>query len=320
MGDFFSSVMSVLPGANDNEKLNALCEKTYKEQAVWFLNAFWEEFAQKEAERLWGYVHKCAEIDAEFHGEGSGLDEMAAHVFLEKFAETLTVGESERPKKVPLTHYLLFRYNVDWHKLVNSSQGDNSAEIAKAQEMLNQVTAAFQEAQRTATAAAQALLEAETSAAKAKSREEESKVAAEQSRVAEEDAKAAQAELEAALAEVKAQEDAYNSKTEDLKKKSETGGVVSRNKAANELAQHLAEDPLPLRKAKITAEAAVKRSEKATKAAADAREAAEKAAVEATNARKAAEAALDDASKKLQEAEDYLEEVKSKPGCAHGAL
>merc|ERR1711943_166551 len=257
MGFFFSSVMSVLPGANDNEKLNALCEKTYKEQAVWFLNAFWEEFAQKEAERLWGYVHKCAEIDAEFHGEGSGLDEMAAHVFLEKFAETLTVrelraklrstgaiGESERPKKVPLTHYLLFRYNVDWHKLVNSSQGDNSAEIAKA---------------------------------KAKSREEESKVAAEQSRVAEEDAKAAQAELEAALAEVKAQDDAYNSKTEDLKKKSETG-VVSRNKAANELAQHLAEDPLPLRKAKITAEAAVKRSEKATKAAADAREAAEKAA------------------------------------------
>merc|ERR1712000_210095 len=325
MGDFFSSVMSVLPGANDNEKLNALCEKTYKEQAVWFLNAFWEEFAQKEAERLWGYVHKCAEIDAEFHGEGSGLDEMAAHVFLEKFAETLTVrelraklrstgaiGESERPKKVPLTHYLLFRYNVDWHKLVNSSQGDNSAEIAKAQEMLNQVTAAFQEAQRTATAAAQALLEAETSAAK-----EESKVAAEQSRVAEEDAKAAQAELEAALAEVKAQEDAYNSKTEDLKKKSETGGVVSRNKAANELAQHLAEDPLPLRKAKITAEAAVKRSEKATKAAATARTNAEAAANNATQARAkakaTADAALEDAEQKLAEAEAFLEEVKSRP-------
>merc|ERR1712137_1320638 len=321
---------------------------------------FWDDH-ESEAERIWEYVLKCAEIDAEFHGEGSGLDEMAAHVFLEKFAETLTVrelraklrstgaiGESERPKKVPLTHYLLFRYNVDWHKLVNSSQGDNSAEIAKAQEMLNQVTAAFQEAQRTATAAAQALLEAETSAAKAKSREEESKVAAEQSRVAEEDAKAAQAELEAALAEVKAQEDAYNSKTEDLKKKSETGGVVSRNKAANELAQHLAEDPLPLRKAKITAEAAVKRSEKATQAAAtartnaeaaannatQARAEAETAAKEATQAREAADrdrdaaakakatadAALEDAEQKLAEAEAFLEEVKSRPGCAHGAV
>merc|ERR1712100_235990 len=353
MGVFFFH-MAKLAGANDLEKLHSLCAKTYKEQAIWFLNSFWEEFAQKEAETIWNYVGTNAELDLENHADGCGLDEMKAHVFLEKFNETLTVremraklrstgaiGEAERPKTVPLTHYLLFKYNADWHALVNASQGDNSKEIAQAQEMLDKVTAAFEEAKRTAAAAAQAHREAEASAAKAKQREEESKAAAErskqreiESKAAAESARAAQAELEAALAEVKAQEDAYNSKTEDLKKKSETGGVVSRNKAANELAQHLAEDPLPLRKAKITAEAAVKRSEKATKAAADAREAAEKAAVEATNARKAAEdareasakakavaeAALDDASKKLQEAEDYLEEVKSKPGCAHGAL
>merc|ERR1711868_50299 len=101
--------------------------------------------------------------------------------------------------------------------------------------------------------------------------------------------KAAQEEVEAALAEVKSQEDAYNSRTEELKQKSETGGVVSRNKAANELAQHLAEDPLPLRKAKITAEAAVKRSEKATQAAATARTNAEAAANNATQARAEAE-------------------------------
>ena len=69
--------------------------------------------------------------------------------------------------------------------------------------------------------------------------------------------KASQLELEAALAEVKKQEDAYNAKTETLKKKSEEGGVVSRNKAKNELAQHLAEDPLPLRQAKITAEGSI---------------------------------------------------------------
>jgi hypothetical protein len=34
--------LTVLPGANDNEKLTALCKLTYKEQGVWFLNAFWE--------------------------------------------------------------------------------------------------------------------------------------------------------------------------------------------------------------------------------------------------------------------------------------
>merc|ERR1712100_193988 len=223
------------------------------------------------------------------------------------------MGDAGRVKLVPITYILIFKYKVDWHELVNRSQGDNREEMEAAQKMLDEVKVLF----KTAEARQQDALARENDA-----------------REAEAPFKAAQEELEAALAEVKSQEDAYNSRTEELKKKSETGGVVSRNKAANELAQHLAEDPLPLRKAKITAEAAVKRSEKATKAAADAREAAEKAAVEATNARKAAEdareasakakavaeAALDDASKKLQEAEDYLEEVKSKPGCAHGAL
>ena len=37
----------------------------------------------------------------------------------------------------------------------------------------------------------------------------------------------AKAELEAALAELKAQEDAYNAKTEELKQKSEGGGVAA---------------------------------------------------------------------------------------------
>ena len=57
--------------------------------------------------------------------------------------------------------------------------------------------------------------------------------------------------MDAALAEVRAQEDAYNARTADLTKRSEEGGVVSRGKAKNELAQHLAEDPLPLRRAKV---------------------------------------------------------------------
>ncbi len=37
---------------------------------------------------------------------------------------------------------------------------------------------------------------------------------------------------------------------------------MSRNKAKAELAQHLAEDPLPLRRAKITTEAAHKKADK----------------------------------------------------------
>jgi len=44
------------------------------------------------------------------------------------------------------------------------------------------------------------------------------------------------------LAEVKAQEDYRNNRTEELKRKSQEGGVVQQNKAKNELAQHLAEE------------------------------------------------------------------------------
>merc|ERR1712137_1217652 len=369
MGD---SVMS------DLDKLHDICQKTYKEQGVWFLNCFWEQFAEKEAEIIWQYVDTNSTLDLENHEEGCGLDEMKAHVFLEKFDETLTVremraklrstgaiGEAERPKSVPLTHYLLYKYNVDWHTLVDEKrQGDNQEEMEKAEAMLQEVLAAFRESEAKASEARNALNAAVSAENSAKAREDEA-VASENAAVAREneavesekqavareaeavesekqavesenaavareneavesenqakaaeakavqreveakaseaeakqreaaakethaqsqekesiakkdadaaiekdnEAKSAQEELEAALAALKAEEDAYNQKKAELEKKSQEGGVVSRNKAANELAQHLAEDPLPLRRAKITAEAAVKRSEKATKA------------------------------------------------------
>ncbi|KAL6077703.1 Signal recognition particle receptor FtsY [Balamuthia mandrillaris] len=276
-----------LAGSNDTEKLIDLASKPYKQQAVWFLNAYWKQFAEQEAERLWKFTHDHAELDQAKKGEGCALDEFQAHRFLEINQETLTVTQMrdklrevgvEKVRLVPFIHFLIFRYKVDWHELVNAAQGDNQEEVKKAQQMLVEVQAAFEEVRRTAEEAAAREVEA----------------------------KAAQKELEAALAELKAQEDAYNRKTEELKRASEEGGLVSRNKAKNELAQHLGEDPLPLRRAKITTEAAVKKAEKAANA--------------AEEARVAAEAALQEAERRVAEAQAYLDEVKSKPGSAQGAL
>jgi len=366
--------MSTALKGNDDEKLLELCSRTYKEQIIWFLNSFWDTL-QGEAEQLWKYNLKCAELDLQKRGEGNALDELNAHVFLEHFKETLTVremrtklretgaiGEKDRPKTVPITHYLLFKYNVSWHELVNASQGSNEKEIREAQRLLEEVQAAFAAADARAQEAKAAHAEAKAAEAEAKAREaqaladEEAAKAreaqahadADASRAREEEAAAAQAELEAALAEVKAQEDAYNAKTADLTRKSEEGGVVSRNKAKNELAQHLSEDPLPLRRAKITAEAAVKKADRTRQAAAEARQAAEASAAKASEARHAAEesareataarhhaeesarhaeaakaaaeAAVEEARRRLAEAEAYLQEVKSRPGSAHGAL
>merc|ERR1712137_3483 len=307
---------------SEHAKLQELCGKSYKQQAVWFLNCFWEQFAEKEAELFWNYVQKNAELDLENHEQGAALDEMKAHVFLEKF-ETLTVramreklrstgalGETERPKVVPLTHYLLYKYNADWKLLVDETrQGSNKEEMEKAEAMLREVQAAFADAQQKASTAKKAFLEAQSAEASAKSaesaavaRDTSAKASAETAKTreiqAQKDAEAAKAreaeakqELEAALAEVKAQEDAYNQKKAELERKSTEGGVVSQNKAKAELAQHLAEDPLPLRRAKITQEAAVKKAERATKAAAEAVVAAENAAKQATEDRAAAEKA-----------------------------
>jgi len=105
---------------------------------------------------------------------------------------------------------------------------------------------------------------------------------------------------------VNAQESAREQRTAELTRKSSEGGVVAQNKAKAELAQHLAEDPLPLRKAKVTLEAALKKAEKA------------RAPFEA--ATKIAEEALERTRQKVAEAEAYLEEVKKKPGSSHGSI
>jgi len=133
--------------------------------------------------------------------------------------------------------------------------------------------------------------------------------------------------LKAALNDLKSQEDAYAKKTEELQGKSEGSGVAAM-RAKNELAQHLGEDPLPLRKAKLTTEAATKKAEKAAHAAGEAFAAAEKSAKEAAKAKaeadeaalqaekdlKKAEDAVAETQKRMAEAEQYLEEQKAKGG------
>jgi len=259
------------------------------------------------------------------------LDELQAHRLLESFDETMTVREmrtylrqhgaiGDRVKSVPLTHWWIAKYGEDWEKLVNASQGDNKEELEEAQRRLDAVQAAFE-------AAAQRAKEAAAAVQEAKQREAEAHAAADLAKQREAESHAAKAELEAALAELKAQEDAYNNKTQELKQKSEEGGVVSRNRAKVQLDAHLAEDPLPLRRAKITQEAAVKKAERATKAAAEATAASEAAAAEAAkatqrslDAKQAAEDAVQAAHVEVKAAEDYLQEVKSKPGQAFGAI
>jgi len=256
---------------------------------------------EKEAENVWDYQHKAIQLDTAKKDEGTSLDEFQAHRLLENIGDTHTVVEMreklkevgiETAKQVPLINFLIFRYKADWHLLVNASQGDNQEEVAEAQRKLEKVQKAFVDVQKTAEEAAQ--------------KEREAKAA-------EEASKQAQRELVAAGQELKAQEDAYNQKKADLEKRTEEGGVVARNKAKAELAQLLAEDPLPLSRARILNEAAQKKAEKAVTFA-------KEATAAAIKAKAAAEASLDEAKKQVDEAEKFLQYVRNKPGSAAGAL
>jgi len=91
----------------------------------------------------------------------------------------------------------------------------------------------------------------------------------------------------------------------ESKANDQTVTVVVRSKAANELAQLKNEDPLPLRKAKITQEAALRKVEKERKRA---EEAARKSEQERERAEKAARNAEDERQKAESDARKAEEE------------
>jgi len=139
------------------------------------------------------------------------------------------------------------------------------------------------------------------------------------------------------------QEEEYKNKVSVLEAKAQDSSLstVQKSKAVNELAQLKGEDPLPLRKAKITQEAALRKVEKERKAAeaataaankkAEASAAAQKAAEEQAEKSEAARVATEGKSKeveaavvetqtKFDEAVATLEALKKKSGSAQGAL
>jgi multidrug efflux pump subunit AcrA (membrane-fusion protein) len=239
----------------DKAKWSALVTKQHVEQAIWFLNAFWNGGVKQHSEAIW-------EINGQFEKlqKGSDLDEFKSHKFLEDAGETMTVLELraklaqidlDKNKRMCISEYLLFKFNKKPIDLVDAPQGDPK-ELEAAQALVDEASRALDEVLKQ--------LDHQKEVAVRLAKAEKEALAAVQA------AEEAVNEQKAAAAELQAQEDAYKRKISDLEKKSQEGGVVSRNKAKAELEQIKAEDPLPLRKAKLNQEAAVRKSEKAQKA------------------------------------------------------
>ena len=261
--------------AEDLAKWEEISTKKYADQCKWILNGFWGKL-EGEAENIWKWCQTFSELDPEAKAEGHELDEFWSHKFLETLGETMTVIEMREKfrkidadfnKKMSMLEYIIYRFDLNIHAVINAPQGGGDpAQINLAQAKVDEAQKAVDDMN--------------------------AKLAA---------AKAAEEENKKALQELQMQEKAYEDKKAELTKvKTDMSiGVVKRNRAANELDQLLAEDPLPLRKAKITQAATVKKSEKATAA---------------------ANAAVAQAEAKLQEALDFLEQAKANGDVAKGDI
>jgi DNA polymerase III gamma/tau subunit len=319
----------------DRKQWDILAAKPHEAQSIWFLNAFWNEGVKAHAEQVWEFHQKFAKLSKDSHApEGAcDLDEFFSHKFLEEMGETMTVMELrkklaeidlDKNTRMCISEYLLFKYSKSVKALVNAPQGDEE-QLRRAQALVEAATAALDEVMRQLEAQKAVVAQAAADEKLAKENEEKAKVAEKQAQVDKEAAAAAVEEQKKAREELEAQQRAYDQRIADLVKKSEEGGVVSRNRAKAELEQARAEDPLPLRKAKLNQDAAVRKSEKAHRTAEESAVAAtqrREAAVESTKKAAASRAAAEegerqleiavaDAEKKRDEALEYLQRVKN---------
>jgi len=304
------------------KEFNIVTQEPYKKQAVFFLNAYWPEYQAKKdkkfedfPEQVWKFWQKFIEIDKnqweEVHkkiwkqgwSEGSSVDEFFSHKYLEVLGKTLT-GIAFRnefrkidvnfDKRMAILEFLIWEYGRNVPEMMKRPQGDNQAEIMAAQAALEIVQRALVDLQ--------AKLEAQ-------------KLALEAQKEAEEKVKKAEAELKVAVDDLHKQENDYKTQVETLDRKAHdtNTGAVARNKAANELAQLKEKDPLPLRKAKITQEAALRAVQVQRKAA-------EEATAHCEAEKKKVEQAVEDTNQKLVKAQDQLDEVSRKGGGGQGSL
>jgi len=357
-------------------KFNVVTKMVYKNQAIFFLNAFWKEFESKAtdkfakgADAVFNFYQQFIEIDKrqweevnkkvwkQGWKESSALDEFFSHKFLEVLDKTMTAitfrNEFRKidvnfDKRMALVEFLLFEYKQEVSTLMNRPQDENKEEIEKAQAKMAEVQKALEEvqaqldeqkravaAQKEAERAAKEALDAQTAAeneaksalAAQKQAEKAAHAAVEVNKklqadaeaalvaqqAAEDQVRAAEAELRTAVEDLERQDAEHKGKLASLEKTShdQSIGIVQRNKASNEFAQLKEKDPLPLRKAKITQEAALHRveaerktAEKATAKASEVKAKAEAARIAAEETARLAGIAREAAEEKAKQAEE----------------
>eukprot|EP01105_Mastigella_eilhardi_P026227 TRINITY_DN7467_c0_g1_i1.p1 TRINITY_DN7467_c0_g1~~TRINITY_DN7467_c0_g1_i1.p1 ORF type:complete len:345 (+),score=131.70 TRINITY_DN7467_c0_g1_i1:53-1036(+) len=307
--------MSKIP-ANLQDKWAMITKLKYAQQCKWLLNGFWD-ILEKDCECFWLWHETFVKLDQQAKSDGYSLDEFWSHKFLESLGETMTVIQmrenfrtidADFNKRIGIIEYAIYKYKLQIPAVCNAPQGENKEAVAKAQAMVDAAQASLDELTRKLQQSKEATERANHTAAEAAKAVE---IAAQ-----------AEAEDKKALDELRRQEESYQNKIKELEtlKEDANVGIVRRNKASNELDQLRSEDPLPLRKAKITQQATLKKSERARLVADQAKAQADADAMAAATAEKEVETAMADAERSFDEALAELEKAKKLGGVANGDI
>jgi len=142
------------------DQFKEVTSKPHKDQAIYFLNAFWDEHG-KDAEDVWKWTTKFLELEKgqwmETHKDekekqaytpGSDIDEVLAHKVLESFGETLTALklrevlrtiDLDSNKRVAVIEYCLYKFKDEVKDLLSEKRLVNHGvpqELTDAQKAL----------------------------------------------------------------------------------------------------------------------------------------------------------------------------------------
>lgn len=148
------------------ERFTELGHQPYSQQAIFFMNAFWEECGDS-AEKIWAYYQGFLALDNKKE-DGSELDEFYSHKFLENYGETMTALELRNAmRQIDINHdnmmslleYLLFRFDQKVEILLSRPQAaagvgnapDSDPALQKAWQALAEVKKEIKKIEETKT-------------------------------------------------------------------------------------------------------------------------------------------------------------------------
>jgi len=278
-----------------------ICALPFKEQAVWVLNGFWDQL-HSEAETIYSQIRAFTELDAMVGSpllapgstRGSALDKMMAAKFLERAEQTLTARQRQAALReidensdgqMAAIEYLLYRYKsvVGSAAEIAAGQQGKANEIEACGQIIDQTIAVLPDVKTKLAAQRQAKREVVAALGAIRSAKLEAETSTAKQAAAEEVLLAALHPLEAAKRQLSEAVDELVDELErtetEIARLGEIAcsadgsvGVVRRGMAANKLAGLKEKDSMPIRKAKVSQEAAlriVQRREKLARAAAD---------------------------------------------------